>query len=217
MERIRRLPHAWIVVTLLAGVVVLDQAVKWWAWRHTQTVVINRGGNPLVPSTVDHAYADPVIGALLDLMGVGLLTFAVSTLVLRRRSSMILVPGAVMLGGWTSNLLDRLGMHYWTAPGSIRGAVDFIHVGLIKFNVADVFIALGTPLFVLAVSASYLGSWATMGPAAASSPTARTARRTWTRAIALAGGVGLVAAVGIGASNYGGVTAPSTSAWSEQV
>jgi lipoprotein signal peptidase len=205
------------VVTLLAGVVVLDQALKWWAWRYTPTAVINRGGNPLVPSTVDHGYADPVIGALLDLMGVGLLAFAVSTLVFRRRSSMILVTGAVMLGGWTSNLLDRLGLHYWTAPGSIRGAVDFIHVGLIKFNVADVFIALGTPLFLLAAGASCLAGRATMGPAAASSPRARTTRRTWTRAIALAGGVGLVAVVGIGASNYGGVTAPSTSARSGQV
>jgi len=36
------------------------------------------------------------------------------------------VPGALVIGGWSSNLLDRLGMHYWTAPGSVRGAVDFI-------------------------------------------------------------------------------------------
>ena len=27
-----------------------------------------------------------------------------------------------------TQVLDRLGMHYLTAPGSVRGAVDFIHV-----------------------------------------------------------------------------------------
>jgi lipoprotein signal peptidase len=62
----------------------------------------------------------------------------------------------MMIGGWSSNLLDRLGMHYMTAPGSGRGAVDFIPLGLHHYNVADFFIVLGTPLFILAVSARYL-------------------------------------------------------------
>jgi lipoprotein signal peptidase len=217
VRRIGELPQRVIVLVLLAAVVAVDQAFKWWAWRHASTVMINRGGNALVPAVVDRWYADPVTGALLDLMDVGLLGAAVSILALRRRSTAVLVPGTVMLGGWSSNLLDRLGMHFWTAPGSIRGAVDFIHLGWINVNVADVFIVVGTPMFVLAVSSGYLGGWATRGPAAASSVTDATTRRQtrrWIRAIALTGGVGLVAVVGVGATNYGGVTAPNASAQS---
>jgi lipoprotein signal peptidase len=56
-----------------------------------------------------------------------------------------------MLGGWGSNLLDRLGMHYWTAPGSVRGVVDFIRITGASYNVADLFIIGATPLFLLAV------------------------------------------------------------------
>src|SRR5690242_8150318 len=56
-----------------------------------------------------------------------------------------------MLGGWGSDLLDRLGMHYWTASGSVRGVVDFIRAGEARYNVADLFIVGATPLLLLAV------------------------------------------------------------------
>jgi hypothetical protein len=56
-----------------------------------------------------------------------------------------------MIGGWGSNLLDRLGLHLVTAPGSRRGAVDFLHLGSICTNVADVCIVVGTALFLAAV------------------------------------------------------------------
>jgi hypothetical protein len=68
-----------------------------------------------------------------------------------------------MTGGWASNLLDRLGIHYWTAPGSVRGVVDFIHLGPHYYNVAD-FIIGCTPLFVLA--AGHQGVRAVWRPAA---------------------------------------------------
>jgi lipoprotein signal peptidase len=55
----------------------------------------------------------------------------------------------LMIGGWSSNLLDRLGMHQWTAPRSARGAVDFIPLGSVFFNVADLFIVVGTSLCLL--------------------------------------------------------------------
>ena len=55
-----------------------------------------------------------------------------------------------MTGGWVSNLLDRLGIHHWTAPGSVRGVVDFMHIGAHYYNVADFFIIGCTPLFLLA-------------------------------------------------------------------
>jgi lipoprotein signal peptidase len=146
-----------MVLALLAGVIVLDQAAKWWAWRHVSGAEINTGGDSLVGRTVGRWYADPVTGALLDLLDFGLLSIAVSVLVRRRRPAAVVVPGALMFGGWGSNLLDRLGMHYWTAPGSVRGAVDFIHIGGHYDNLADFFFIIGaTPLFLLGVG--YLGA-----------------------------------------------------------
>jgi len=140
-----------MVFAPLAAVVVLDQATKWWAWRHVSGADINPGGDFLVGRTVGRWYADPVKGALLDLLDFALLGIAVSVLARRRRPAAVIVPGAAMLGGWGSNLLDRLGLHYWTAPGSVRGAIDFIHVGGFNFNLADFFIIGATPVFLLAV------------------------------------------------------------------
>jgi hypothetical protein len=72
-------------------------------------------------------------------------------LVRHRRPALVLLSGALMLGGWGSNLLDRLGMHQLTAPGGPRGAVDFILVGSQYYNIADFVIAAATPMFLLAV------------------------------------------------------------------
>jgi lipoprotein signal peptidase len=212
-KRNDKLRQRSIVLALLAAVIVLDQAIKWWAWRHASAATINDGGDALVGTTVGGWYADPVAGALFDLVDVGLLGIAVAVLVRRRRPAMVLTTGALMIGGWGSNLLDRLGMHYLTAPGSVRGAVDFIQLGKATYNVADFFIIGATPLFLLAVGASYLGRWAAKTPATTGSvtPTTHHQPRKRTRMSVLAGAVGLVVVVGIGAANFGGVTTPTTS------
>jgi lipoprotein signal peptidase len=194
-----------IVFALLAVVIVVDQTAKWWAWRHAPGAIINYGGDALVPTTVGGWYADPVSGALLDLVGFGLLAVAVSVLVRWRRPAMVLVPGTLLIGGWSSNLLDRLGMHYWTAPGSVRGAVDFIHIGHYYYNIADFFIIVGTPLFLLAVS--YVGRRGTKTPATTGSVTPHHRVRARARMSALATAASLVAVVGIGAAHDSGVTA----------
>jgi hypothetical protein len=54
-----------------------------------------------------------------------------------------------MIAGWSSNLLDRLGLHTVTAPGSVRGAVDFIPLGSAYWNVAD-FVIIGATALSLA-------------------------------------------------------------------
>jgi lipoprotein signal peptidase len=203
-----------MVLALLAGIIVLDQAIKWWAWRHVSGTLINYGGDALVGDTVSGWYAGPVTGALLDLLDVGLLTIAIYAVVRRRRRAIVVIPATLMIGGWSSNLLDRLGMHYWTAPGSVRGAVDFIPIGpYYRYNIADFFIIVGTPLFLLAVSASHLSRRASKKPAAIRSVTPTTQRwpRARTRMSAFAGAVGIIVVVGIGAANYGGVTEPVTS------
>lgn len=200
--------HRPAVLALLTAVIVLDQLSKWWAWRHVPLVKINYGGNIFVGDTISQWYADPTTGALLDLIDFGLLNVATLVLIRRRPPAVVLVPGGLMIGGWISNLLDRLGLHYVTAPGSVRGAVDFIPLAQIRYNVADVFIVCGTLLFILAVTASTLS---TNRPPAASAalPTRHRRGRTWLSRAATA--TCLVAVVGFGAVNYGGVTTPNPS------
>jgi hypothetical protein len=167
--------------------------------------MINSGGDVLVGPTIGAWYADPVTGALLDLLDFGLLSVALFILVHRRRRAAVVVFGALMLGGWSSNLLDRLGLHYWTAPGSVRGVVDFIPVGGARYNVADVFIVGATPLFLVAVG--FLGRAAAERPATVRAAAAR--HRLRASMLVLAGAGLIVVAVALGAANYGGVrTAP---------
>jgi lipoprotein signal peptidase len=195
-----------VVLALLVAVVVLDQAAKWWAWRHFSWTRINSGGDALTGRTIGKWYADPVTGAVLDLLDFGLLSFAVLVLARGRATAAVSVPGALMTGGWGSNLLDRLGSHYWTAPGSVRGVVDFIHVGGHYYNVADIFIVSCTPLFLLA--AGYQRVRAARRPAVAGSvpPPARSRVRARVRVPALVG-AGLILIVALGAARYGGVNA----------
>jgi lipoprotein signal peptidase len=200
------------VSALLAVAIVSDQVMKWWAWRHAAGAMINDGGNALVGGTVSGWYSDPVTGAVLDLLDFGLLSVAVSVLVRRRLPARVVVPGALMIGGWSSNLLDRLGMHYWTAPGSVRGAVDFIPFGSVHYNVADVLIIGATPLFLLAISYVRRSATNRPGTAASAAPATHHQRRVRRRMPAFAGAASLIVVVGMGAAHYGGVTAPLTSA-----
>ncbi len=200
--------HQQTVLALLAAVIAVDQVTKWWAWRHAPLVRINYGGNIFVGDTISQWYADPTTGALLDLMDFGVLTAAALILIRRRLPAPVLVPGALMVGGWISNLLDRLGTHHVTAPGSVRGAVDFIPLGSIRYNVADVFIVCGTLLFVLAVTAN---ARSTNRSATASRPPPARRRRRRALLTGVATAACLVGVVGFGAVNHGGVTTPSPS------
>jgi lipoprotein signal peptidase len=139
-----------ITLGLLAVVILLDQATKWWGWRHAPHAFINAGGTWIIGRPVGAWFSGPVSGPLLDHLDIGLLSLAGVILVRRRRRAPVLVAGALMLGGWSSNLLDRLGMHTLTAPGSVRGAVDFIPLGPPSWNLADFFILGATVLFLVA-------------------------------------------------------------------
>lgn len=204
-------PHVF-VLALIAAVVVLDQAAKWWAWRHVPGARINSGGDVLVGSTIGRWYAAPVSGALLDLLDFGLLSIAVTVLMRFRTPAVVTIPGALMIGGWGSNLLDRLGVHYLTAPDSVRGAVDFIHLHGQYYNVADFFIISCTPVFLLA--ALYQGVRMAMRaarrPAGARSAPLRARRRFRMRVrISALAAAGLVLVVALGAANYGSVSTAS--------
>jgi lipoprotein signal peptidase len=142
-----------ITLALLATVVVLDQTTKWWGWRHAPEAFVNAGGTWIIGGPLSASFAGPVSGPLLDLLDVGLLSLAGFVLVCRPRRTPVLVAGALMIAGWSSNLLDRLGMHTVTAPGSVRGAVDFIHLGLPYWNLADFVILGATALALVTVCA----------------------------------------------------------------
>ena len=203
----KRVSQRFMVFTLLAVIIVVDQAVKWWAWRHVTGVMINPGGDFLTGPTIGRLYANPVTGALLDLVDFGLVSAAAAILTRRRRPAALTVCGSLMVGGWASNLLDRLGMHYWTAPGSVRGAVDFISIGDQCWNFADLLIIGATPIFLL-VTAWLAKRAANRSVANPARRAIRNAPRARVPVVAVAGAA-LTMTVALGATHHGGLTKPS--------
>jgi Signal peptidase (SPase) II len=162
----------------------------------------------LTGPTIERWYAKPITGALLDLLDFGLVSTAVAILARRQRLAAVTICGSLMIGGWGSNLLDRLRMHHWTAPGSIRGAVDFINIGGHRYNLADFFIIGATPLFLLA--AAHLAQRAANRSAAdAVTPAKRDFPRVRAPIAAIAA-AGLIMTVALGAAHYGSPTRPRT-------
>lgn len=205
-ERKRRLRQRLIVLTLLASVIMVDQAAKWWAWRHVPGVCINPGGDFLTGHAIGRWYANPVTGALLDLADFALVSIAAVVLARRQHRAAVTICGSLMVGGWASNLLDRLGMHYLTAPGSVRGAVDFIVVGPGRWNLADFFIIGATPLCLLAILR--LARRAASQPVAnPGRPAMRSSPRARAPTVAVAGAA-LIMTVALGAAHDGGLTKP---------
>jgi lipoprotein signal peptidase len=205
-------------------VIAADQLLKWWAWRHVADTRINSGGDALVSATVSEWFADPVDGAVLDLLSALLLSLAVIALLRARRNSWVTISGTLMLAGWSSNLLDRLGLHFWTAPHSVRGAIDYLHLGAHYYNVADLFIIASTPVFVLSLTADGLVSAVRHRPRPSIARLARLARRAGgatrtlrarslslrAQVVAASAALGAVAGTAIGAMNSGTVTAAAT-------
>lgn len=222
------------VLVLFASVIVGDQLLKWWAWRHVADTRINNAGDGLVPTTMSEWLADPVPGAALDVLNALLLSLAVLALWRASRNRWVRISGTLMLAGWSSNLLDRLGLHFWTAPHSVRGAVDFMHLGRHYYNGADLIIIAATPVFAVSVllvgirvaitQAIRLAVAFGRPPAARTLPPARTLPRAqaWarplrertmsarTRALALSAALGAVGVAAIGAIDSGTVTAAAT-------
>ncbi|HVU92499.1 MAG TPA: signal peptidase II [Jatrophihabitans sp.] len=149
------------VAGAFALVVGTDQLAKALAWRNVDGALVNQGGFIALRPGVRAWFAAPVAGAVAD--GIGVLAVALGlVLVLRRaRRPAVLVGTALLAAGWTSNLLDRLGLHELTAPGSARGVVDFIPSGgRSRSNLADLWIALGLLVLLLVL---LLGAGAAAG------------------------------------------------------
>jgi lipoprotein signal peptidase len=142
--------QAQTVLGLMIAVAILDQTTKYWGWRHVPRAVINPGSTWLIGAPLSGLYSGAMTGPIMDLVSCGLLGLAVVALLRRRRSAVVLVSGALVIGGWSSNLLDRLGMHLVNAPGSARGPIDFIGIGGHFYNIADVVILGSTVAFLAA-------------------------------------------------------------------
>jgi lipoprotein signal peptidase len=140
----------WLVA-IFGLVIGTDQATKWLAWRHLGGTVINSGGYILLGSARSW-FAEPVPGAVANTVGIVLIAAGLASLVRRPHRRAVTVGGALVAAGWTSNLLDRFGLHEWSAPGSGRGVVDFIPSGgTSRCNVADFWIVAGLILLGVAM------------------------------------------------------------------
>jgi lipoprotein signal peptidase len=211
VERVVR-RQAGILFALLLGVGYADQVSKAWAWRHLTDSHINSGGDMFVNPVVSGWFRSRVLGAAFDVADAALLVLAGLLLVRRHRPRFVLGFGALALAGWSSNLADRLLMHYWTAPGSVRGVVDFMPWDGRYWNVADAAIIVGTGGFV--VASVFAGLHALTIPRRARLAARFAARRplagTWGRCtVGIALAAVTVLAI-VGAIGYGGTDAPAS-------
>lgn len=154
------------VLGVLTVVILVDQLTKAWAWRHLSGAVLNTGSTWFLGHTISSWYRAVPSGALLDLASAQILAFSLFTLLRRPRPLPVLLPAALSISGWASNLGDRLGLHLLTAPGMPRGAVDFAPLGHCIFNIADACIATGTLLLGASMCCQRRGRAAAAAPTA---------------------------------------------------
>jgi lipoprotein signal peptidase len=143
--------QTWAVLAILIGIGYCDQVTKAWAWRDADRVHVNSGGNMLVNPVVSGWLRNPVLGAGFDVVDTVVLAAALLLLGRRRRPPAVLAALTLVLAGWSSNVCDRLGLHYWTAPGSRRGVIDFLPFWGRLWNVADLAILAGSGLLLPAL------------------------------------------------------------------
>ncbi|GAB3015058.1 hypothetical protein GCM10011376_06710 [Nocardioides flavus (ex Wang et al. 2016)] len=129
------------LAAVVGATVVIDQVSKAIAWRGSGSATLNPGSEVIAP-WLDATSRSSLGGAPLDLAGVLVLTTAAVLTVRRCRDRLLWWAAALNIAGWTSNLLDRLGLHWLTAPGSRRGTVDWLQ----GYNLADLTIWAGCAL-----------------------------------------------------------------------
>ena len=200
----------WLLVAVFAAVIGTDQTMKWWAWRHLDGSLINSGGYILLGPVIRSWFASPVSGAVADVLGAALVIVGVWWLLLRRRARSVLIGGGLFAAGWASNLLDRLGLHNWTAPGSARGVVDFIPGGGPgRCNVADLWIVVGALLLGYVFARQRLTDRPRDRSAPVTAPRSSDAHRARGRLVVLAVLLAVITLAVTSAMDQGGAYSPS--------
>src|SRR3954452_14529622 len=149
MVRTTRHQPVALVGAVFAVVIATDQVAKYVAWRH-DAALLNQGGFIALRPDMRAWFAAPTAGAVADAVGAALVLVGVTFLLRRPRRPAVLFGAALVAAGWTSNLLDRFGLHELTAPGSVRGVVDFIPTGGgSRSNLADGWIAGGVAVLLV--------------------------------------------------------------------
>jgi lipoprotein signal peptidase len=202
-----------VLVVVFVAVIGLDQAVKWLAWRRLEGSLINTGGYILLGPEIRSWFAGPVSGALTDVIGGVALVIGVRRLLHRRRPMYVLIGGGLIAAGWASNILDRLGVHYWTAPGSARGVIDFIPSGgASRCNVADLWIVVGTLLLGYAFARHRLTGEPRDGAGPGSTLRSSGANRVYARIAVLIALLAFITLAVTSAMNHGGLYSPAARA-----
>jgi len=190
----------WWPAVLVVVVVLADQASKWAAGHGAEGVdyTVNSGVSRDLPRLLDRVVAGVPFGGALDLSGAVLLAVLLTVTVRHARGG-VRVGLLLYVAGSASNLADRLGLSYATAPAPHpRGVVDLLIIG--NANVADQ--ALHAGVAVLALTALLRAVGGVPGVSRALDAAARRARRAWKPA--LAGMVAAAAGLWVGVSGQSG-------------
>jgi signal peptidase II len=141
-----------MIGAIVLGVVIVDQATKWWALMRLadgpmpvlgDDIGFRLSRNPGGAFSIFENHT-PFLAALAGVLAVVLVRAAA-----RARDTTVLVALSLVLGGALANLLDRV----FREPGFLRGeVVDFIGVkSFPTFNVADCAITVGAVVLALGV------------------------------------------------------------------
>ena len=135
----------WILAAAIAGTIVVDQITKWLAIHALSSGPVAIGGLRL------HLVANrgillgfPAPASLIVLATVGVVVMALRS---TDGSRLTTATGyGLLAGGALGNLADRLQSRQFFPAGAV---VDWISVGRITFNLADVFLVAGVAMLLL--------------------------------------------------------------------
>jgi len=114
-------PYSLILILIL-----LDQLIKVIILKYSSWAIINP----------NYIFGFGVNGGLFFLLA-AILILILGIIKLEKTAN--IYPFGLMLGGALSNLIDRLFR---------GGVIDYFNIGLIKFNLADIFLIAGVILYV---------------------------------------------------------------------
>ena len=141
----------WYYLTIILGVILVDQLTKWLAVKFLMPV----GSVPLWKGVLHLTYLEnrgAAFGMLADCRAVfmvasilGLTGFALYLFGKKEKESLLDIGLAMVIGGGIGNMIDR------TILGYVVDFIDFTLIDFAIFNGADSFVCVGAGVMVLAM------------------------------------------------------------------